>query len=406
MRTRPIICCVIDGLGDEPIPSLDGATPLEGAATPHFDALAAEGILGTFDAFHRSGHNPTSQEGHLSLFGYPPTEYGPGRGLLEVLGLGVDVAEGDVCLRGNFATLGEDGTIKDRRAGRIKETGSLVEAVDGMEIRGITVRVYQGLDHRIGVVLRGKGLSDAVSDGDHKETGIEPPSIQPTADTEEAALTAEVLNLFLQRSREVLQAHDLNVQRRRAGELPANYILTRGAGMKWQVPSFGDRYQRRAACIAGAPLYKGIGRYLGMDAITVEGANGLPSTNVRGKFETAINTVDSYDFVFVHVKAADNLAEDGKWRGKKEFLEKMDKAAEVFRPLPDNMLLVVTGDHSTCSLKERHCKQPVPLLIAGDGTDNNEAFGESECAEGGIGHMEQGEVMEYILSLHAKHQDG
>ncbi len=399
MSYTPIIFCVIDGLGDEPIPQFDGKTPLEAAQTTHLDALAKEGVLGSFDAVFEEGHNPTSQGGHLALFGYPPGQYSPGRGVLEVLGLQVDIQEGDVCLRGNFGTIGENGTIRDRRAGRISETAQLIDAIDDMEIEGVRIWIHQGLDHRLGIVMRGEGLSDAITDGDHKETGIEPPEITPTDDSEAAAKTARVVNEFLRRSHDILSDHPFNQQRTEEEKLPANYILTRGAGQKRHVPSFQERYGRTAACIAGAPLYKGIGRYLGMEYVDVEGANGLPSTNLRGKFSRAAELSHEYDFVFVHIKAADNLAEDGDWEGKRDFLARLDTAVPELEQRADPSLLVITGDHSTCSPKARHCKEPVPLLVHGNGSDEQSAFGETSCANGSFGRLRQGEVLDRIFSL-------
>ena len=98
-----ILLIVIDGLGDRPIPQLGNKTPLEAAKTPNLDYLAENGICGLILPYKKI----TSEDTHLALFGYDPKIYNPGRGVLEVLGIGMKILPSDVCLRGNFATVDE-----------------------------------------------------------------------------------------------------------------------------------------------------------------------------------------------------------------------------------------------------------------------------------------------------------
>lgn len=391
MKTLLII---IDGLGDEPIPALGGRTPLEAGFTPFLDKLAREGSCGLILPFYRKGKEPTSEDSHLALFGYEPEKANPGRGVLELLGLGAKILKEDICLRGNFSTLDSGGKIVDRRAGRIKETLPLVRALDGMEIGGVKFLVKKGLDHRLGIILRGENLSAEITDGDPKKINVKPKRIR--AKTKEAEFTARVLEEFLARAHQILREHPLNKKREKEGKLKANYVLVRGAGKIKEVESFDKKYGLKACCIAGAPLYKGIGRYLGMKIIKVEGASGLPTTDLSAKMKAVKKVLQENDFVFCHIKAADNLAEDGDFQGKKKFIERIDKN---FRPLLGlkETLLVVTGDHSTCSLKKRHCKNPIPLLIWGRERDEVKKFGERSCQKGGLGKIKQINLMAKIL---------
>lgn len=116
-------------------------------------------------------------------------------------------------------------------------------------------------------------------------------------------------------------------------------------------------------------MYKGVASFLGMTVLDVPGATGLPDTDIEGKFRTAMKSLDSYDFVFIHVKAADSLGEDGNFNGKRDFIEKIDKAARLFHELPKEVLLVITADHSTpCELKS-HSGDPVPIYFTGMGLE-------------------------------------
>ncbi len=388
-----IILIVIDGLGDKPITALKNKTPLEAARTPNLDWLAKNGISGLVLPFLKERKLPTSEDTHLALFGYNPLTDNPGRGVLEALGIGLKVLPADVCLRGNFATV-DNKTLKiiDRRAGRIKETKNLIKAISGIEIEGIKFLIGRAASHRIGIVMRGRGISSKISDGDPKVNGVKPRVIRPLNKSKEAEFTSMVLNQFLQKSHLILKNHPLNKKRK----LPANYILTRGAGSLKKIKGLKEKYGLKPVCIAGGALYKGIGKYLGMDLINVKGANGLPTTNLKGKILVAKSALKRYNFIFCHIKAADNLAEDGNYKGKKEFIEKIDKNLKALVNLK-NILIVVTGDHSTCSLLKNHCKNPIPILIYGKDKDGIQRFCEKECSKGALDKVRQIDLLKKIL---------
>lgn len=395
-----MVLLICDGLGDRPIDELGALTPLEAAQTPHLDRLARESECGVMYPLGR-GLIPGSDVAHLAILGYDPRAHYAGRGTIEAAGLGIALRSGDVALRGNFATVDGDGVVSDRRAGRIRVVEPLTKALDGIELDGVTFIVKAGTAHRAVVVMRGEGLSAAVTDADpHKAAGRARP-VGPRDATPAARRTANVLNGFIDRASAILREHPLNVERRRDGRAEANYLLLRGAGHYRQVPSFRERYGLSACCIAGGGMYKGIGRYLGMAVLEVPGATGLPETDLQAKFRAALGSLDTSQFVFVHVKATDSFGEDGDFMGKKAFIETIDRAAHLFASLPADTLFVMTGDHSTpCALRE-HSADPVPIMVRGSGVrvDDVAAFGERACARGGLGTISGADVMPHALNL-------
>lgn len=398
-----VIFAIFDGLGDRPIKELGYKTPLEAATTPNFDRLASKSICGLSNALGR-GIRPGSDVSHLAIFGYPMDKYYTGRGPIEVAGLGIKLREGDVAFRGNFGTVDDDWNIIDRRAGRIRVVDEFAAAIDRMNIDGVEIIVKPGTAHRAGVVFRGKGLSANITDADPHEEGRPVIEVKPKDDTKEAEYTASVINKFMRKSYEILNSLELNKNRKEKGEFPANFLLLRGAGMYPTMPSFEEKYGLKACCIAGGGLYKGIGAFLGMDLIHVEGATALPDSNVRHKFVAAKEALEEYDFVFTHIKATDSLAEDGNFKGKKEFIEKCDMAAEEFFELPDNVLLVITADHSTACEFKAHSADPVPIMFFSPHVrvDNVKEFNEREFVYGGLGRMVGSDIMPEVLNIMGK----
>lgn len=403
---KKILFIIIDGLGDRPIKELGDLTPLQAARTPNLDNLASISQCGLMTALG-PGKYPTSDEAQLAILGYNPlTEY-PGRGPIEGLGIDVKLLSSDVALRVDFGTVSDNLTIIDRRAGRIDSVGELAKAVSGLKIKGIKFLVYPSLSHRAVLVLRGKGLSSRIGDSDPHKVGVKVRGVVATDNSEEAAKTAKALEEYLLKSHEILKKHPLNLERIKNRLLPANFLLERGAGKYFRASDFKEKFGLSAACIAGAPLYRGIGRFLGMDIIMVPGANGLVTSNLRGKFEKATGLLrfgekrffgrKNYDFVYLHIKATDNLGEDGNFSAKKDFIEKIDEAFVGINFLKD-FVIVVTADHSTpCELKD-HSEDPVPIMIY-DGLNHDYvgSFDEKSCAEGTFKNLGGRDIMDMVM---------
>ncbi len=402
-KVNKVIFVVFDGLGDRPIKEFGYKTPLEAAHTPNFDAIATKSVCGLDNALGK-GIRPGSDVSHLAIFGYPMDKYYTGRGPIEVAGLGIRLQQGDVAFRGNFGTVDSDWNILDRRAGRIRVVDEFTAAIDGMEIDGVKVLVKPGTAHRAGVVFRGKGLSANVSDADPHEEGKPVMEVRPTDDTPEAAFTASVINKFMRKSYEILDKMEANKQRQANGQFAANFLLLRGAGVYPTMPTFEEKYGLKACCIAGGGLYKGVGAFLGMDLIEVEGATALPDSNVVNKFVAAKKALQEYDFVFTHVKATDSLAEDGNFEGKKAFIERCDVAAAELLDLPEDVLLVITADHSTACELHAHTADPVPVLFCAPTLriDDVTEFSERAFVKGGMGRMVGEDIMPEVMNIMGK----
>lgn len=406
---KKYIFIICDGMGDLPIAELGNKTPLEAANTPNLDRLAKNGKTGLMYVLGK-GIRPNSDEAHLALFGYDLEKDYPGRGPIETAGVGVVLEQGDVVIRANLATVDNELHVTDRRAGRIEDSSPFIKELDGTEIDGIKFILKPGTAHRVALVLRGKGLSDKITNSDvHYVTedkviehweGLPVNIPKPTDDSPEAKFTAEVLQKFLNYAHEVFEKNPLNTEREKKGEPKANYLLTRGPGYFKQLQSFKDKWGLSACCIAGAGLYKGLGVMAGMDLITVPGATGMPNTNVVAKIEAAKEQTKNYDFVFVHIKPTDIFGENGDWQSKKDFIEKIDLAIDTLENA--GAIICVTADHATpCVLKD-HSADTVPVLISGRGIEGDvrcEKFGESECAKGSLGIIEGKDLLKLLFQL-------
>jgi len=394
-----ILFIVCDGMGDR---LTKGKTPLEKAKTPNMDFIAKKGICGIMDTVAQ-GVRPGSDTAHLSLFGYNPYEVYTGRGPFEAFGVGLNLKKGDVALRCNFATI-KNSKIIDRRAGRAEfGLNEIAKEFDSMKIDDVRVIFKKGSGHRAVLVFRGKNLSSKISDVDPEEELKNYNLSHPLDKTKEAKRTAEILNKFTKLSEKILKKHPVNEERIKKGMLPANVIISRGAGIMPDIKSFKDKDGLSAACVSATTLIKGVCRALGMDIIEVEGATGHFDSNISGKAISAIKALKKYDFVFLHIKGTDEVSHDGNFNKKVKMIERIDK--EVIKVILDNVnlkeiTLALTSDHSTPINIRHHSADPVPLAILGDvRTDDIKKFSERSCAKGGLNRICGRNLMGILLDL-------
>lgn len=373
---------VLDGLGDIATPAQKGLTPLEAAVTPNLDALARESAQGRMIPV-APGISPGSGPGHLGLFGYDPLEFQVGRGVIEALGLGLELQPGDVCARANFATLDPKGIVTDRRAGRIPtETCEKLCALLSARVKTIgttQIIIKPGKEHRFVVVFRDKGLEGPLTDADPNREGFAIPTVKPRdpKNPKQAAMARLIADFY----REALPAI--------AHEKPANGFLMRGIAHQPEIPLFEARYRLRAAALAVYPMYKGLAQLVGMKKI--EG----PQT-IQEQFARYLAEYDNYDFFFIHYKYTDKYGEDGNFDAKRKAIEDFDAALPgLLQKRPE--VLVITGDHSTpCSVKG-HSWHPQPVLLNSpfSGTDKLERFTETGANRGSLGIFEA----KYLIRL-------
>jgi len=396
---------IIDGMADRPLKELGYRTPLEAADTPNMDKLAEMGINGIMDPIS-PGIRAGSDTSHISILGYDPYEVYTGRGPFEAAGIGVEVIAGDIAFRCNFSTQNEKGIITDRRAGRIREgTEEIAESINSMKLEGfedVEIIFKESTGHRAVLVLRGRGLSDKVSDSDPKHDGKPPKKVIPLDNSPEAVKTANILNKFVEKSYDILKDHPVNIKRINKGENPANVILPRGVGAVPKVPPFNEKYGLKSACIAETGLIKGIGKIAGMDLIDVEGATGGIDTDLESITKGILDTANSndYDFILINIDGADEAGHDGEMGEKLKFIEKVDSVIGEIMKI-DDIYFILTADHATPISIMDHTGDPVPIIIKGPEirVDEVNKFNERAAASGGLCRIRGADVMNILMDL-------
>jgi 2,3-bisphosphoglycerate-independent phosphoglycerate mutase len=374
-----IVLLVMDGLGGLPRPA-DGKTELEVARTPNLDALADAGNLGLADPV-APGITPGSGPGHLGLFGYDPLRYRIGRGVLEAVGIDLALTAQDLAARGNFCSVDAQGLITDRRAGRIptEVCAGLCTLLEKIRIPGVELIVRPVREHRFVVLFRGQGLEEGLSETDPQEVGKPPLPVH--AEAPPAKHASEVANRFVAEAQSAL-----------AAEHPANMILLRGFSRHPSLPQLTDIYGVKAAVIAVYPMYRGLARLVGLQAVKT-------GDTVADEFAALESAFGQYDFFFIHVKKTDSAGEDGNFDKKVAIIEEVDREIPRLLALqPD--VLVVTGDHSTPAPFKAHSWHPVPVLLWSKWCRRDHAarFSEQECRIGSIGHIRAAELMQLMMA--------
>ena len=402
-----VLFVVCDGMADRPVKELGRRTPLQVARTPNMDRLADLGITGILDPV-APGVPPGSDVANMALLGYDPYEYYTGRGALEALGAGLELKPGDVAFRCNFATVSPDGVVLDRRAGRIstEDARVLAEALRAEAERlgpelGVEIIFVSTVQHRAVLVLRGEGLSRAISDTDPGENGKPIARCVPLEDTPEARRTADIVNAITERFRSVLAEHPLNKRLER----PANAILLRGAGTLPPAKTLHELYGIRGACISAVALIKGVGRMAGLELVDVPGATGSYDTDLDAKFSHALRALRrGADLVFLHIKATDIASHDHAADKKVSFIERIDAAlgrALEQLDLEGETYVLLTADHTTSLRTGKHEGDPVPVALAGPEVrrDDVRAFDEVSCAKGGLCRLRGVDLMPILMNL-------
>ncbi|MDT8435420.1 MAG: 2,3-bisphosphoglycerate-independent phosphoglycerate mutase [Gemmatimonadota bacterium] len=380
----PALLLVLDGLGGL-AREAGGPTELEAARTPNLDLLAGDGrgALGLHVPV-APGVTPGSGPGHLALFGYDPLRYRIGRGVLEGLGIEFDLRPGDVAVRGNLCTVDAQGRVTDRRAGRIptEEAIPVCRALDEIEIPDAEVFVRSVKEHRFLLVLRLREETGAdIADTDPERTGVAPLEIRARDAASEPA--ARAARAWLEAVPEAL-----------AGRERANMVLLRGFAALPEWPGFADVFGWKPVAVAAYPMYRGVARLVGMDAVEV--------ADDPAAFAPALRSAAAgHDFFFLHVKGTDKAGEDGDFDRKVAVIEAVDRIVPDLLEAARPEVLLVTGDHSTPAVMRSHSWHPVPFLLHGGparGEPAGTRFGEAACRAGTMGTVRGCDLMALLAA--------
>jgi len=417
-----ILYVLLDGIGDLPNPDLNGQTPLEAAKTPNIDSLARKGKMGQVISVGK-GISPQSDIAVFNMLGYDfqGKKYA-GRGIVEIIGCGVDFREGDLALRGNFATL-DSNRIIDRRAGRdiVEEEAESVckFLVDHLRFDDpdVSVEVTPTISHRVIIKFRHKSryLSDKITNTDPAygklngigiaKTDVESMFVQESQsedNSESSMLSAKIVNEFTRKSITLLREHPVNLGRISNNKKPMNVILLRDAGNS--VPSLqpiNEKFGITTSCLVDMPVEIGIAKILGMELFSSQKID-----DYKQKAKEVAEIIKSYNLVYVHIKGPDEYGHDGDALGKKSNIELIDKDffGMFFKLVTKQPIVVISGDHSTPCIRKSHTDDPIPLLVSGNGitSDGSRRFTESWASKGSIGTLKGSQVISLILNMISK----
>ena len=409
-----IVYVLLDGVGDLPHPNLAGKTPLGAANTPNLDRLAKNGTMGEVITVGK-GIAPESDIAVFNMLGYKfkHDDYA-GRGVVEAIGIGIDFKDGDLALRGNFATLNGDGVIIDRRAGRNIEKQDAEAVSNEIEEKikfsdeNTTVIITPTIGHRLVIRIRSNGaLSSNISNTDPSYGRVNGMGIAravtdflriekclPLDEEPHTKLASKLVNELTEQSLDIMRKSKVNERRKENDKKLLNGMLLRDAGNTYpKVTPINDLHSMKFSCIVDMPVEIGISEILKMKTYD---AGGL--TDYEEKAKVAAKAMDEQNAVYVHLKGPDEFGHDGDARGKMENIEEIDK--RFFGTLLDNIdsskvAVVISADHSTPCVNKGHSADPVPLLISGNmvTSDDTQRFTETEAKKGRIGLIDGAQVI-------------
>jgi 2,3-bisphosphoglycerate-independent phosphoglycerate mutase len=386
---------VPDGAADEPQEEFQGKTILEAAETPNMDRISSEGRQGLVRTVPKN-MEPGSDVAQMSLLGYDPLRYYTGRAPIEAAARNIQLFPNDWVFRCNLVTIA-DGKMADHSAGHIssEEAETLVKALNE-QFGNKTLYFHAGVSYRHLAVFKETNFDlRTYPPHDHIGTAIE--KILPRGKN------AEILIDLMARSQQLFANHEINKVRKDLGENQASSIWLWGEGRKTIMDSFQKRFGLKGASITAVDLVRGLSKLIGFDIINVPGATGFIDTNYQGKASAAIEALEKYDIVLVHIEAPDEASHSGNGRMKKKAIEQIDKlvVGPVFKAIQNypSWRILVLPDHPTPIRTGAHSPEPVPFAMAGTGIISvlKKAFSEANAAESGLNIKKGYELMEYLL---------
>ena len=394
MTTKYVII-IPDGAADEPLEQFAGQTVLEAAETPNIDKISTLGRQGLVRTVPE-GMEPGSDVAQMSLLGYDPLRYYSGRAPIEAVARNIKLSLEDWVFRCNLVTIA-DSKMADHSAGHIStvEAGNLIKEL-AEKLGNEQITFHTGVSYRHLLVFKGLHF-DVQTYPPHDYIGKAIEKILPRGKG------AELLIDLMARSQQLFTNHDINKVRRDLGENQVSSIWLWGQGKRAQMERFRKRFGIKGAAITAVDLVRGLAKLIGFDLIDVPGATGFIDTNYQGKASAAIEALDEYDIVFIHIEAPDEASHSGNTEMKKKAIEQVDKhiVGPVLEALQkyESWRILVMPDHPTPLRTCAHSAEPVPFAMAGDSISGilHTTFGETNAAKSGFRIDKGFELMEYFL---------
>ena len=214
---------------------------------------------------------------------------------------------------------------------------------------------------------------------------------------------SEFLISLIRDSKPILEKHEVNYKRKKAGKNIANLIWPWGQGKAPDMPLFKDMFGVSGSIISAVDLLKGIGKYAGLNIIDVPGATGYLDTNFSGKAQYALASLKERDFVLVHVEAPDEAGHMGNIEAKIKAISDFDEkvVGGMLNELGGfgDYKIMVLPDHPTPISIRTHTREPVPFAIysSTERADYVDKFDEFAAKEGIFGLMEGHRLMNLLI---------
>jgi len=386
-----------DGAADEPLPELDGKTPLQAANTPNMDRIAQTGRLGLVRTVP-DGFESGSDVATMSLLGYDPSVYHTGRAPLEAAAQSIPLALTDWVFRCNLVTT-RGGLMKDHSAGGISNVEARQLLVDLAEVMLDTgFEIYQGVSYRNLMVYRGGQAFDLKTKPPH-----EIPE-EPIDKWLPSGIGSDILRRIMDTSASLFANHEINIARRQAGKNEATQVWLWGEGHPPAMPKFAERFQIAKGCmITSVDLLRGLGALLGWDVREVDGMTSFHDTNYLGQGVETAKMLDEYDLVLSHIEAPDEASHQADWKTKVEAIEAIDKhivgpVLQKMKKYPDWRVMVLP-DHPTNIRTRKHGYAPTLFAMTGSGIKPSHvaAYSEPLAAASGLKLDNGHDLMDFFL---------
>jgi 2,3-bisphosphoglycerate-independent phosphoglycerate mutase len=389
------VIIVPDGAADEPIRQFDGQTALEAAKIPNMDKISQMGRQGMVRTIPQ-GMEAGSDVAQMSLLGYDPRRYYTGRAPIEAAARNIKLSMGDWVFRCNLVTIA-DGKMVDHSAGHISTAeGSKLITELSEQLGNEQMQFHTGVSYRHLLVFKQMDF-DVRTYPPHDHIGTPIEKILPRGKGSERLID------LMARSQQLFAHHDINKVRKDLGENQVSSIWLWGQGKQAQLERFQKRFGLNGAAITAVDLARGLAKLIGFDLITVPGATGYIDTNYQGKGSAAVEALERYDIVFVHIEAPDEAGHIGNAEAKKKAIEQIDThiVGPVLEALQNykSWRILVMPDHPTPVGSCAHSAEPVPFAMAGDNISGilNATFSEANAAKSGFRIDNGHELMEYFL---------